>query len=133
MEGLFIILAVVYFYDTLKSYFESFLGQLKVALGISTDILIALLGYYLYTRKSGWMKDVGLGLMAGAVAKIAVTGISLGATTTAYSTTYGAAPSAYSTTYGAAPSAASAAAFKPSLSAALAYARTKVLSLGGLR
>ena len=122
MEGLFIILAVVYFYDTLKSYFESFLGQLKVALGISTDILIALLGYYLYTRKSGWMKDVGLGLMAGAVAKIAVTGISLGATTTAYSTTYGAAPSA-----------ASAAAFKPSLSAALAYARTKVLSLGGLR
>jgi surface polysaccharide O-acyltransferase-like enzyme len=118
VDSLFIILAVVYFYDTIKSYFESFLGQLKVALGISTDILIALLGYYLYTRKSGWMKDVGLGLMAGAVAKIAVTGISLGVTTT---------------TTAAAPSAAPTAAVKPSLSAALAYARTKALSLGGLR
>lgn len=42
----------------------------NIGLGISPDIIAAVIGWFLATKQSGWLKDFGEGLLIGAASQI---------------------------------------------------------------
>ena len=68
-----IVLAVLFFYNTIRSWIEQQIKNLGIQLGISVDVVIALLGYFI-AKKGGWLGELGEGLLYGAIASLGRSG-----------------------------------------------------------
>jgi hypothetical protein len=64
-----IIILTIFFYNTIKTAVRN----LFPALGISEDIMLAIIGWFL-SKKGGALGELGLGLIYGAVASLGTSG-----------------------------------------------------------
>lgn len=67
-------LIVAFLYNWIKSFVMNFLQGFLKGLAISEDIVMALIGYYLATKKGGTWASVGQGLLFGAITQLGAQG-----------------------------------------------------------
>ena len=67
-------LIVAFLYNWIKTTIMQFLQGFLKGLAISEDIVMALIGYYLATKKTGTWASVGTGLLFGAITQLGAQG-----------------------------------------------------------